>query len=121
MHIPLTVQRIAPFGVPVDISDRGAQFTSELWSAMARLLGAQLNHTTAYQPQANGLVKRFHQHLKASLKAWFTGPDWMGELPWVRLGIRTALKDDLAELVYGTPLSMMSRRHVDIRNRLRPC
>ena len=102
---------IARFGVPVDISsDRGTQFTSGLWSAMADLLGTKLHHTCAYHPQSNGLVERFHRHLKTALKARLRGPDWMDELPWVLLGIRTAPKEDLAtssaELVYGTPLTV---------------
>ncbi|XP_072134736.1 uncharacterized protein [Mobula birostris] len=89
-------------------SDRGAQFTSSLWSAMANLLGSQLHHTTAYHPQSNGLVERFHRHLKSALMARLEGPNWVDELPWVLLGIRTAPKEDLhtssAELVYGAPL-----------------
>ncbi|XP_059805130.1 uncharacterized protein LOC132380394 [Hypanus sabinus] len=100
---------ISRFGVPAHItSDRGAQFTSSLWSAMASLLGTQLHHTTAYHPQSNGLVERFHRHLKSALMARLRGANWADELPWVLLGIRTAPKDDLhassAELVYGAPL-----------------
>jgi len=102
---------ISRFGLPSHLSsDRGSQFTSDLWSAMARLLGTQLHHTTAYHPQANGLVERFHRHLKQALRTRLTGPDWCDELPWVLLGIRTAPKEDLnsssAELVYGTPLTV---------------
>ena len=102
---------IARFGVPADISsDRGAQFTSGLWTAMAELLGTKLHHTCAYHPQSNGLVERFHRHMKTSLKARLNGPDWLDELPWVLLGIRTAPKEDLAassaELVYGAPLTV---------------
>ncbi|KFD51219.1 hypothetical protein M513_07819 [Trichuris suis] len=98
---------VSRFGAPVRISsDRGAQFTSDLWSAMAQLLGTELHRTTAYHPQANGLVERFHRHLMARL----TGPDWTDELPWVLLGIRTTPKQDLttssAELVYGAPLAV---------------
>ena len=102
---------IARFGIPVDMSsDRGPQFTSQLWSSVAQLLGTQLHHTTAYHPQSNGLVERFHRHLKAALKARLTGPNWLNELPWVLLGIRTAPKEDLgcssAEMVYGAPLTV---------------
>ncbi len=101
---------ISRFGIPLHMSsDRGAQFTSQLWSDIATLLGIKLHHATAYHPQANGLVERFHRHLKDALKARLcTNHKWIDELPWVMLGIRTAPKDELgtssAELVYGSPL-----------------
>ena len=102
---------IARFGLPLDItSDRGSQFTSKLWTAITKLLGSKLHHTTGYHPQANGLVERFHRHLKSAIRARLTTPNWLDELPWVLLGIRTAPKEDLhcssAELVYGTPLTV---------------
>ena len=51
---------IAQYGVPSDVSsDRGPQFTSNLWTALSKLLGAQLRRTTAYHPQANGIVEHF--------------------------------------------------------------
>ena len=91
-------------------SDRGPQFVSELWSCMSNLLGTDLHPTTAYHPQANGLIERNHQDLKASLKCRLNGPNWIDELPWVLLGLRTAPKEDLrsssAELVYGSPLTV---------------
>ena len=59
---------VTRFGVPLSMtSDRGAQFTSELWSAMCNLLGTELHPTTAYHPQANGLVECSHSYLKAAL------------------------------------------------------
>jgi transposase InsO family protein len=102
---------VARFGLPLEMSsDRGAQFTSGIWTTMARLLGTHHSRTTAYHPQANGLVERFHRHLKAALRARLTGPNWIDELPWVLLGIRTAPKEDLgtssAELVYGSPITV---------------
>lgn len=102
---------ITRFGVPsVMSSDRGPQFTSDLWASVAELFGTKHHRTTAYHPQANGLVERFHRHMKSALKARLTSPDWMDELPWVLLGIRTAPKEDLgassAELVYGMPLTV---------------
>ncbi len=102
---------VARFGLPTAMSsDRGAQFTSQLWAKMAQMLGMEHSRTTSYHPQANGLVERFHRHMKASLRARLTGPNWMNELPWVLLGIRTAPKEDLAassaELVYGAPLTV---------------
>ena len=102
---------VARFGVPLDItSDRGPQFISALWTDMSRLLGTHLHWTAAYHPQANGMVERFHRHLKSALRARLTGPNWMDELPWILLGIRTAPKEDLdcssAELVFGAPLTV---------------
>ena len=94
---------IARFGVPLDItSDRGSQFTSSLWTQLNRLL------TTAYHPQANGMVERLHRQLKAGLKARTTGPNWFAQLPMVLLGIRSSWRVDPgcspAELVYGSTL-----------------
>ncbi|KAJ8358385.1 hypothetical protein AAFF_G00010440 [Aldrovandia affinis] len=44
---------VARFGTPSDLSsDRGSQFTSELWAEVARALGVRLHHTTAFHPQA---------------------------------------------------------------------
>lgn len=107
----LVTHWISRFGMPLDItSDRGPQFTSNLWKSTATLLGIQLHRTTAYHPQANGLVERFHRQLKCALKARLTSPNWIDELPWVMLGIRTAPKEDIgassAELVYGAPLTV---------------
>ena len=100
---------IQRFGVPSDItSDRGPQFTSHLWSGLNKLLGIESFTTTAYHPQANGMVERLHRQLKASLKARLSSPNWMDELPLVLLGIRTAWREEpgcsSAELVYGTSL-----------------
>ena len=102
---------VARFGVPSLLtSDRGAQFTSQLWSQMSSLLGIKLSATTSYHPQSNGMVERFHRRLKDALKARLTGPDWFDQLPWVLLGLRTTVKDDLrcspAELVFGEPISV---------------
>ena len=77
---------IARFGLPQHItSDRGPQFTSQLWSSMSELYGSKVQQTTAYHPQAYGLVERFHRHLKSSLKTRLKDANWSDELPWVCL------------------------------------
>jgi hypothetical protein len=67
---------IQRFGVPAYItSDRGTQFTSSLWAALCELLSITHIQTTAYHPQSNGLVERFHRRLKDSLRARLAGSD----------------------------------------------
>ncbi len=104
---------ISRYGVPCDItSDCGTQFMSHVWMALCNLYGSKLHCTTAYHPQANGLVEHFHRHLKFSLKAVPTdkGASWIYHLPWVMLGIRTAPKEDFgtssAEMVFGRPTAV---------------
>ena len=86
---------VARFGVPTDIvSDRGRQFTSNLWQHMTESLGTQLHHTSAYHPESNGMIERWHRSLKAALRARLNGPGWIEQLPWVLLGLRTTPRDD---------------------------
>ena len=102
---------ISRFGLPrVITSDRGAQFTSALWSQMSIALGIKLSPTTAHHPQANGLVERMHRRLKEALKARCLSSDWFHQLPWVLLSLRATVKEDLntspAELVLGAPITL---------------
>ncbi|VUZ43952.1 unnamed protein product, partial [Hymenolepis diminuta] len=77
---------------------------------LTNLLGTNRVRTTAYHPQANSLVKRFHRHLKAALTANCTPERWTEALPLVLLGIRTVVKDGLycsaVEMVIGIPLKL---------------
>jgi len=104
-------QWVARFGVPSSItSDRGAQFESDLWSELNRLLGSTKQRTTSYHPAGNGIIERHHRHLKSALKARLNDENWIDALPVVLLGIRTSPKDDIgcssAELVYGTTIRL---------------
>ena len=75
-------------------TDRGTQFTSGTWVSWCR--EQRVNHitTTAYRPQANGMVERLHRQLKEALRARGAASTWIDHLPWVLLGIRTAPKDE---------------------------
>ncbi len=93
---------VARFGVPETLtSDRGTQF-------FCSKLGMRHVMTTAYHPQANGLVVRTHGQLKDALRARQAGVDWPTHLPWVLLGLRAAPKEvsglSSAEAVFGQPL-----------------
>ena len=107
----LVRQWVSRYGVPEDVTtDRGTQFTSDLWRELNKLLGIRASTTTAYHPQANGLVERLHRQIKGALMARL-GPsssNWMDELPVVMLGIWSAWRLELdkapCELVFGTTL-----------------
>ena len=99
------------YGVPVSlVSDRGPQFTSALWDELMTMLGVVHKNATAYHPQANGMVERFHRQLKSALKAKLVGDAWAAAVPLIMLGIRTAVKEDLgasaAEMVFGSTLRL---------------
>ena len=102
---------IARYGVPTVItSDNGPQFISELWNQLSESLGIRIQRTASYHPQANGIVERFHRSLKTTLRARMRGPDWIDQLPWALLGLRTQIKEDLraspAELTFGETLQI---------------
>ena len=102
---------IAQFGIPATITtDRGGQFISATWDQLMKTWGIRSLRTTAYHPEANGLVERFHRRLKESLLA-ICGENpnkWYWRLPASLLAIRTTLKQDIgsspADLVYGEGL-----------------
>jgi len=94
---------ITRFGAPSIITtDRGTQFESLMFEAMARLIGSQ----RTYHPQANGMIERWHRSLKAAIICHGT-KDWTNVFP-ILLGLRNSFKDDIkasaAEMVYGTTL-----------------
>ena len=99
---------VSYFGVPEQlVTDRGTQFTSHLWRDLMRSLGIRHNLTTAYHPQSNGIVERFHRQLKQALKCKVAQKhlDWPNQLPLILLSLRSTPKQNLdtspAELVFG--------------------
>ncbi|XP_066950833.1 uncharacterized protein [Macrobrachium rosenbergii] len=105
---------ISRFSVPDSITtDRGPAFLSELWVALACLMGTTLHSTTAYNPAANGMVERAHRSLKASLMACCINDNWKAQLPWVLLGLLTTPRAEgevsPAEKVYSETLACSRR------------
>lgn len=103
---------IQHYGLPQHItSDRGSAFISDLWGKLAWCLGIKLHRTTAFHPQANGMLERWHRRLKDALVARLAGnSDWLSQLPWVMLGLRSAPVSDAqvspVEMVYGAPVAL---------------
>lgn len=104
---------ISSFGIPKAITtDRGSQFNSEVWNQLLELWGIEHHQTTAYHPEANGLVERMHRRLKEALIALVRDEreNWYWKLPCALLSINTTVKPDIgaspAELVYGEGLAL---------------
>ena len=102
---------VASFGAPVVvITDQGAQFESQAWRDLMAFLGSTRQRTTAYHPQANGMVERFHRRLKEAIRALPNPASWSDALPIVLLTLRATEKEDVrhtpAELVYGEDLRL---------------
>jgi Integrase core domain len=105
---------IMHYGVPAAItSDRGPQFTWGVWAAVCQLLKIDHLTTTAFHPQANSMVERWHRRLIDALRAQAASADWALHLPWVLLVLRAAPHDDSglspAEAMFGMPLTLPSQ------------
>ena len=89
----LWIHWISKFGIPERIhSDRGTNFTSNLFVEHCRALGIEKTHTSPYYPQSNGLTERLFKTIKPMISAVMEERnilDWSEVLPFVELGIRT--------------------------------
>ena len=104
----LTHHWISVYGVPeIVTTDRGSQFSSQLFTQLMESWGIRHTMTTAYHPESNGMVERLHRRLKESLVALGRGErhQWYWKLPMTMLAIRTTVKPDIgaspSELVFG--------------------
>ena len=104
---------VATYGIPVAVTtDRGSQFSSSIWTQLMKQWGIKALMTSAYHPEANGLVERLHRRLKEAILALC--PDstnqWFWKLPLALLAIRTTLKPDIgaspADMVFGEGLAL---------------
>jgi transposase InsO family protein len=103
---------ISRFGVPKMItSDRGTQFTSNIWSQPCEMLHISHGQTTVYHPESNGKVERLHYRFKNALRASAAVVTSSEELPFVLLGLRAQPRKDTglspAEAVFGITIVLL--------------
>ncbi|OMH80461.1 Retrovirus-related Pol polyprotein from transposon [Zancudomyces culisetae] len=103
---------VAIYGVPKRlISDRGANFISDVAVEFYKFLGIDHRPTTAYRPQSNGQVERFNQNLKNVLSklCYKDRQNWDMYLWKVLLTIRSTKNRNTgispAESLYGVKLN----------------
>ena len=82
-------------GMPHTITtDRGANFESSLFNNRLNRHSSQHIHSTAYHPQHNGMVERWHRCLKDALRAAADDFSWDDHLPLIMLCLHVAQLDD---------------------------
>ena len=116
---------ISIFGIPRVIqSDQGSNFSSHMFKKVLHLLRVKHNQSTAYHPQSQGALERFHQTLKSLLRAYCTemDRDWEDGMPWLMLAAREAVQESTGfspnELVFSHtvrgPLAVLKAGWVDV-------
>ena len=84
-------QFISIFGIPKVIqSDQGSNFSSRMFAQVLKQLRVKHNQASAYHPQSQGALERFHQTLKSLLRGYCVemNQDWEEGLPWLLLAAR---------------------------------
>ena len=89
------------------LSDRGANFLSELVAEVCKLFDVKKMNTSGYHPQTNGLCERFNSTLIQMLAKTGDrfGQDWDKHLPYVLYAYRVSAQESTKEspffLLYG--------------------
>ncbi|KAI5627802.1 hypothetical protein C0J50_8349 [Silurus asotus] len=96
------------FGLPRYVqTDRGTNFTSQLFSQVMRVLQISHQCSSAYHPESQGALERFHQPFKTMLRAFCveSGKDWDEGVPLLLFAVRDAVQESLgfspSDLVFG--------------------
>ncbi|XP_076033590.1 uncharacterized protein LOC143020752 [Oratosquilla oratoria] len=95
-------------GLPTVVqSDQGSNFTSRLFNQVMESLGVRQSRSSAYHPQSQGVVERFHQTLKQVLRTFCieTGRDWDEGVDLLLFAIRDSVQESLGyspfQLIFG--------------------
>ena len=87
--------------------DQGSNFTSSIFQKIMKGLYVKQQFSSAYHPQSQECVERFHQTLKNTFRMYCEeiGVDWDEAIPIVSFAFRDSVQEwawfSLFELVYG--------------------
>ena len=85
------IKLFARVGVPQEIlTDQGSNFISQLLAELYRLLHVHAIRTSPYHPQTDGLVERFNQTLKNTIRRTTSkeGKNWDKMIPYLLFAYR---------------------------------
>ena len=102
------LQLFTRVGIPKILqTDQGSNFTSELMTQVMKELNVSKQISTAYRPQTQGCLERFHQTFKSMLKKFCieTSKDWDEDIDFLLFAVRECPQESLGyspfELLYG--------------------
>lgn len=105
-------QIITRYGAPKSLlSDRGANFLSNIVAELSRTYGIHRLHTSGFRPQTNGACERVNRHLWQSLRILCTDQqDWPRYIPTILFSIRAVTSARLNYspfyLMHGTQMRL---------------
>ncbi len=119
--IKALVKFCTTFGLPKEIqTDQGSNFTSKNFKQMLIEMGVSHRMSSAYHPESQGALERYHQTLKAMMRAYCveTGREWDEGLPFLLFATRESVQESTgfspADLVFGHtvrgPMKMLSEQ-----------
>ena len=115
------VQFFTRYGLPKEVqSDQGSNFMSGLFQEVMYRLGVKQLKSSAYHPQSQGALERYHQTLKIMIRAFCEEypEDWDKGIPFLLFASRDSPNESTGfspfELVYGHevrgPLKLIKER-----------
>ena len=120
------IQFFSRYGLPQEVqSDRGSNFTSTVFQGVLNQLGIKQVLSSAYHPQSQGAIERFHRTLKEMVRLCsdrFPG-EWDAAMPFLMFAVRDSVNESTGftpfQLVYGHevrgPLGLLKARLVGDR------
>ena len=112
------------FGLPKSIqSDQGTNFMAHAFQQVMNQLGIKQYKSSAYHPESQGALERFHQTLKTMIKMYCieNSRDWDEGVHLLLFAVRESVQESLGfspfELVFGHavrgPLLLLKEKWLD--------
>lgn len=91
------------------ISDRGPQFAARFWRELCQLLGVDVDLSSAFHPQTNGLAERLNQSLQIYLRHFISArhDNWSDLLAWAEFAVNNSVSDAVGK----TPFFVQNGQH----------